>query len=129
MGTRATPGILDVACHDVREAVRDVIEQACLDMPPNQARSFRDDALLVASELVSNAILHADGVTRFDAYIEDGFLVMRVGDRSTRAPHLVRPEPGRPGGFGWMITQRLASRVNVDVRPDGKTVDAALALP
>ncbi|MEU5957839.1 ATP-binding protein [Streptomyces sp. NPDC047525] len=129
MTAPAAPKIQDIACHDARAAVRAVMEPACQSLPSSQARRFREDALLVASELTSNAILHGGGLTQFHAQIEGGSLLMQVSDRSTRAPHLVRPDPGRPGGFGWMITQRLASHVSVDIQPDGKTITAALAMP
>ncbi|MEU6002042.1 ATP-binding protein [Streptomyces sp. NPDC047197] len=129
MTTYAAPEIQEMACHDARAEVRAVLAPACRAMPSGQARHFRDDALLVASELASNAILHGGGLTRFHARIENGALLVQVSDRSTTPPHLVRPNPGLPGGFGWMITQRLASYVSVDIQPGGKTVTVALALP
>ncbi|MFD3480825.1 ATP-binding protein [Streptomyces sp. NPDC058695] len=128
MTTHTAPGPQEMGCHDARAEVRAVVETACR-LRSGQARSFREDALLVASELTSNAILHGGGLTRFNARIEDGSLVVQVSDHSTTAPHLVRHNPGLPGGFGWMITQRLASHVSVDIRPDGKTITAVLALP
>ncbi|WP_367045616.1 ATP-binding protein [Streptomyces sp. Je 1-332] len=129
MTSHTAPEIQDMACHDARAEVRAVLESVCLPLSSLQARRFREDALLVTSELTSNAILHGGGLSLFSACVEDGFLVVRVGDRSTAAPHLVRQNPGLPGGFGWMIAQRLASHVSVDVQPEGKTVTAVLALP
>ncbi|MER7196405.1 MULTISPECIES: ATP-binding protein [unclassified Streptomyces] len=128
MTTHTAPEIQEMRCHDARAEVRAVVETACR-LPSGQARRFREDALLVASELTSNAILHGGGLTRFHARIEDGSLLIQVSDHSTTTPHLVLHNPGLPGGFGWMITQRLASHVSVDIQPDGKTITAVLALP
>ncbi|WP_326715396.1 ATP-binding protein [Streptomyces sp. NBC_01474] len=128
MTTHTAPEIKEMGCHDARTEVRAVVETACR-LRSDQTRRFREDALLVTSELTSNAILHGGGLTRFNARIEDGSLLVQVSDRSMTAPHLVRHNPGLPGGFGWMITQRLASHVSVDIQPDGKTITAILALP
>ncbi|MFC9461164.1 ATP-binding protein [Streptomyces sp. NPDC056983] len=129
MATHTSPEIQEMGCHDARAEVRAVVETACRLRSGQAARRFREDALLVAGELTSNAILHGGGLTRFNARIEDGSLLVQVSDRSMTAPHLVRHDPGLPGGFGWMIAQRLASHVSVDIRPDGKTITAVLALP
>ncbi|MFC9678050.1 MULTISPECIES: ATP-binding protein [unclassified Streptomyces] len=129
MATHTSPEIQEMGCHDARAEVRAVVETACRLRSGQAARRFREDALLVAGELTSNAILHGGGLTRFNARIEDGSLLVQVSDRSMTAPHLVRHNPGLPGGFGWMIAQRLASHVSVDIRPDGKTITAVLALP
>ncbi|MFB7992008.1 ATP-binding protein [Streptomyces sp. NPDC056002] len=128
MTTHTAPEPQEMGCHDARAEVRAVVETAC-PLRSDQARRFREDALLVAGELTSNAIRHGGGLTRFNARIEDGSLLVQVSDHSTTAPHLVRHNPGLPGGFGWMITQRLASHVFVDIQPDGKTITAVLALP
>ncbi|MFB6859293.1 ATP-binding protein [Streptomyces sp. NPDC056341] len=128
MTTHTAPEIQKMGCHDARAEVRAVMETAGR-LRSGQARRFREDALLVTSELTSNAILHGGGLTRFNARIEDGSLLVQVSDQSMTAPHPVRHNPGLPGGFGWMITQRLASRVSVDIQPDGKTITAVLALP
>ncbi|MGY5036110.1 ATP-binding protein [Streptomyces sp. 900116325] len=128
MTTHTAPEAKEMGCHDARAEVRAVVETACRRRS-GQARRFREDALLVVSELTSNAILHGGGLTRFSACIEDGCLLIQVSDQSMEAPHLVRHNPGLPGGFGWIITQRLASHVSVDIQPDGKTITAVLALP
>ncbi|MFF1400809.1 ATP-binding protein [Streptomyces sp. NPDC058287] len=128
MTMHTAPEIQEMGCHDARAEVRAVVETACR-LRSGQARRFCEDALLVTSELTSNAILHGGGLTRFNARIEDGSLLVQVSDQSMTAPHHVHHNPGQPGGFGWMITQRLASHVCVDIQPDGKTITAVLALP
>lgn len=85
--------------------------------------------LLVVSELVTNAVQHAGGVTRFGLKTGEGTVTVVVEDSSRRPP---RPRPfdrTSPGGFGWPLVQTLAQDVQVSIRPDGKTVSAVLPLP
>ncbi|MEV6582755.1 ATP-binding protein [Streptomyces sp. NPDC051582] len=86
------------------------------------------DALLITSELVSNAIRHGGGVTAFRADIADGLLSLSIGDAS---PLLPAPRTGtveRPGGYGWPLVQRLAERVDCRTHPEGKTISTVLRL-
>ncbi|MFD7079319.1 ATP-binding protein [Streptomyces sp. NPDC059918] len=86
------------------------------------------DALLVTSELVSNAIRHGGGVTAFRAGVADGLLYLSIGDAS---PLLPAPRTGtveRPGGYGWPLVQRLAERVDCRTHPEGKTISTVLRL-
>lgn len=117
-----------LSCADARAEVRSVLMEVCCGLPPARAQRLRDDALLVASELVSNALLHAGVVIRFSARLVGGDLQLRVGDCSSDVPRRREPVSGRPGGYGWNIIQRLCTRVQVDPEPGGKTVTATLAL-
>lgn len=87
------------------------------------------DAVLVASELVSNAVRHADGVTGFRVSIGDGEVEISVSDASEERPRERTPRPlVREGGYGWGLVLRLA-RVEVEDGPGaGKTVRARLSL-
>ncbi|WP_343244677.1 ATP-binding protein [Streptomyces sp. SID11385] len=87
------------------------------------------DAVLVASELVSNAVRHAGGVTGFRVSIGDGEVEISVSDGSQARPCERTPRPlVREGGYGWGLVTRLA-RVEVVAGPgDGKTVRARLPL-
>ncbi|PJE99627.1 ATP-binding protein [Streptomyces carminius] len=96
------------------------------DTPPGRERS-RDDVLLVVSELVTNAVRHAPGpLTLCLAPAPDGVQIT-VRDGSPDPP---RPRPsdlnGGTGGFGWSIVRRLAHRVEVLPRPDGKEIHVFL---
>jgi anti-sigma regulatory factor (Ser/Thr protein kinase) len=62
-----------------------------------------DEARLIVSELVTNAIVHGRGEIRFELVLRDAFLHMRVGDHSIDPPRI--GDPGRPDG---------------DVRPGGR---------
>lgn len=95
-------------------------------------RAAAEDVLLVVSELITNACLHADGPE--ELRIGAGAKVLRVeivdlgtGAPSPRTPHRV----GRPGGHGMFIVQRLCLDWGVVRSPEGtgKTVWAELPAP
>ncbi|MFJ8887919.1 ATP-binding protein [Streptomyces sp. NPDC102402] len=88
------------------------------------------DALLVTSELVTNAVRHGGGLTGFTAEITDDGLLLTVADASTRAPVTAERAPGvvTVGGYGWLLVRRLAKRVSVTYLPGGKHIVALVAL-
>lgn len=97
-----------------------------------EQRAAAEDVLLVVSELVTNACLHADGAE--ELRIGNGTKIVRLevvdlgsGAPAPRTPH----RPGRPGGHGMFIVQRLCLDWGVVRNPDGvgKTVWAELAAP
>ena len=116
---------------------RDFTRQALQDwgwLPAASAdqRAAAEDVLLVVSELVTNACLHANGPE--ELRIGTGSKVLRLeivdlgtGSPSPRTPH----RAGRPGGHGMFIVQRLCLDWGVVRNPDGagKTVWAELAAP
>lgn len=53
---------------------------------------------------------------------------MLVGDASTRTPSSRRGDPGRPGGYGWPLIQRLTEQITITRHPEGKTIEAVLPL-
>jgi anti-sigma regulatory factor (Ser/Thr protein kinase) len=92
------------------------------------------DALLVASELTTNAMLHGGGVTGFDAEVVGQDLYLSVCDRERRRPVTLDPvdRQGRHrcGGRGWPIVCRLSRAVLVsDLPAGGKRVTAVIPLP
>ncbi|MET9497904.1 ATP-binding protein [Streptomyces sp. NPDC006552] len=96
------------------------------ELTAGQTRRLREDALLIASELASNALRHGGGITRFRARVQDGALLVEVSDPSPRAPQLRPHDPTVPGGFGWMMVNNLAHTVTVETDGRGKTIRAAL---
>jgi hypothetical protein len=90
--------------------------------------SWRDDVLLVACELLSNAHLHTPGATRLDIDIDGDQLIVAVTDQATTRP---APQPWRLDtlhGRGLHIIDCLATDWGVTPIPGGKTVWAALPL-
>ncbi|MEV2248671.1 ATP-binding protein [Streptomyces sp. NPDC049970] len=89
------------------------------------------DALLVTSELVTNAFRHGGGLTGFTAELTDEGLLLAVADASPDAP-VTSPHPPRTahvGGYGWPLVCRLAKRVSITFHPGGKRIIALVALP
>ncbi|MFE4217086.1 ATP-binding protein [Streptomyces sp. NPDC056844] len=88
------------------------------------------DALLVTSELVTNAVRHGGGLTGFTTEITDEGLLLTVSDASTRPPVTAERDPATPsvGGYGWLLVRRLAKRVSVTYLPDGKHIVALIPL-
>ncbi|MCX5589108.1 ATP-binding protein [Streptomyces erythrochromogenes] len=108
------------SCARARDYARRVLAEQYA--PP----SLVADVLTVVSELVSNAVRHAGGVTGFRVTVRAGQVVVEVSDRSALLPHLGPPCPHTPGGFGWRVVKTLAPSTFVRSHRTGKTVVAAL---
>ncbi|MEU7435581.1 ATP-binding protein [Streptomyces sioyaensis] len=95
-------------------------------------RAAAEDVLLVVSELVTNACLHAEGPEELRLRCSAKVLHLEVSDLGTGQPAPRSPHrPGRPGGHGMFIVQRLCLDWGVVRNTDGtgKTVWAELAAP
>ncbi|MGW8374628.1 ATP-binding protein [Streptomyces sp. ODS28] len=95
-------------------------------------RAAAEDVLLVVSELVTNACLHADGPEELRIGAGSKVLRLEIVDLGTGAPSPRTPHrAGRPGGHGMFIVQRLCLDWGVVRNPEGtgKTVWAELAAP
>jgi anti-sigma regulatory factor (Ser/Thr protein kinase) len=79
-----------------------------------------DEVILVVSELVTNAVVHAR--TPFEVVLSevDGRCRFAVSDGS-RDPPDPAPRPG-PGGFGLRLVSQLTTRWGYDLHPTGKTI-------
>ncbi|MFI8260841.1 ATP-binding protein [Streptomyces sp. NPDC085665] len=67
-----------------------------------------EDALLLVSEVIANACLHAGGPTSLVLRCTAGRLRIEVTDRSPAPPRTrQRADPSRPGGHGLLIMERL----------------------
>jgi hypothetical protein len=81
-----------------------------------------DDAELVVSELVSNAIRHANGELRLTLSATDEDLRMEVADGSGTLPIPRQPDPDDEQGRGLLLVDALAHTWGVDRAGSGKTV-------
>ncbi|GHF63885.1 ATPase [Streptomyces mashuensis] len=116
---------------------RDFTRQALYDwgwLPAADAdrRAAAEDVLLVVSELVTNACLHADGPEELRVSCTAKVLRLEVADLGAGTPAPRTPHrAGRPGGHGMFIVQRLCLDWGVLRAQDeaGKTVWAELAAP
>ncbi|MFE9635761.1 ATP-binding protein [Streptomyces sp. NPDC006463] len=85
-----------------------------------------EDSLLLVSELLTNASLHADGCHELVLTAGD-CLRIEVCDGTTTLPHR-RPAPQRgiPGGHGLHIVERLSDRWGAHALEHGKAVWAEI---
>ncbi|MFJ3889574.1 ATP-binding protein [Streptomyces rubrogriseus] len=91
------------------------------------------DAVLVASELTTNAILHGGGITDFQVDVVGPGVRLSVCDRSHDLPVAVPATDDRGrrrlGGRGWPIVCRLAREVRVaDLPSGGKRITVVVPL-
>ncbi|MFI7386134.1 SpoIIE family protein phosphatase [Streptomyces sp. NPDC049813] len=89
-----------------------------------------DTAVLLASELLGNVLVHTeqDAVLRADISGEPGRrrLLVEVTDRSDDVPHRRAPGELSSSGRGLVLLDLLAHQWNVRPEPEGKTVWFAL---
>lgn len=86
-----------------------------------------DDLLLVTSELVTNAVMHAGTASDLEVRLTPEEVEVRLSDGDPRVPRrrtLLGAVAGQ--GRGLTLLSALSSRWGVDRRTDGKTVWAVL---
>ena len=72
-----------------------------------QLSQLTDDAQLLASELVTNAVRHASGPIDVRAYVRDGFLRLEVGDSWVdHAPQPRHADPRTRAVAAWSSSTR-----------------------
>jgi serine/threonine-protein kinase RsbW len=75
-------------------------------------RARLDTAVLLISELVTNAVLHGRGQIRLSIEVGDGDARFTVCDEGGGKP-AVRSHPGPEGGWGLRLVGQLAARWGV----------------
>ncbi|MFF1510296.1 ATP-binding protein [Streptomyces sp. NPDC058326] len=113
------PGAAARARLEVHRLAGDAL-RAGRPLPP----ATENAAVLVVSELVTNAIRYADGECTLDLALEGDGIGIDVHDHNPDPPRPKAPDPGREGGFGLGIVSRLVDSLTVRSEPDGKTVHA-----
>lgn len=119
---------------EVREAVTRAVSERCRATHTPCDTEALADALLVASELTTNAMLHGGGITDFQVDVSGPGVRLSVSDRSDELPVVVEPTDRqgrrRPGGHGWPIVCRLSRDIRVsDLPAGGKCITAVVPLP
>lgn len=108
---------------EARRAVERAVTERCRATRTPCDAGALSDAVLVASELTTNAILHGGGLTDFRVDVEGPDIRLSVSDRSAELPVVREPvDPQgrrRVGGRGWPIVCRLARDVRVSDLPSG----------
>ncbi len=86
-----------------------------------------EDTLLLVSELLTNASLHAHGCRELVLTADEAALRIEVHDGMTTLTVRKRaPQPGVPGGRGLFIVERLSDRWGTHVYETGKAVWAEI---
>jgi anti-sigma regulatory factor (Ser/Thr protein kinase) len=80
-----------------------------------------DGAVLVLSELVTNAVIHAGGAERILVACSNGWIHISVHDRAAGPVHR-REDEAAVGGRGLRIVDELAEEWGWRPLPDGKAV-------
>lgn len=124
-----TPGAVSIGRDFTRRALTD---WGWLPDPPDPDRqTVAADILLVVSEILANASMHAGGARELvlDSGESTGALRLEVVDGDPRLPTPPKVHrPGLPGGHGLLIVEKLSDRWGVIPGPDGKTVWAEVDL-
>ncbi|MER6523245.1 MULTISPECIES: ATP-binding protein [unclassified Streptomyces] len=110
-------------CEDARAIAQEVL--AAVDV----GERLMDDVLLVVSELVSNAVRHAGGVTDFHVRPLRNCVAVEVSDASSVSPRMPGTPVEVPGGFGWLLVNKIADRTDIRSHDTGKTITAFIPLP
>jgi anti-sigma regulatory factor (Ser/Thr protein kinase) len=86
-------------------------------------RELTETALLLVSELATNAIRHGTPPVRLSLRLDSDRLRVEVTDSSPSMPQVAHPGPDQTSGRGLQIVQQLAARWGSQTsRTLGKTV-------
>jgi two-component sensor histidine kinase len=104
---------LEPAPRLVGDARRFVLEHA-----PELPDDTLDALVLLTSELVTNAVLHARTPLELGLTVADDSVVVTVHDLDLARPEQV-PYAGREGGWGLELVRALAEESEITPHPDG----------
>jgi anti-sigma regulatory factor (Ser/Thr protein kinase) len=107
-----------------RAAVRSYLRGA----PGEVDSQALDRALLLTSEIVTNAILHARTPLRLVVCLDNGEAEVRVYDGGQALPRRRSYQPDAGTGRGMNLVEALADRWGVEATPAGKCVWFAVAV-
>ncbi|MFD3325418.1 ATP-binding protein [Streptomyces sp. NPDC058701] len=109
-----------------RDATRAFLARATRLRAPAKDESA-DSVLLVAAELVANAIRHTVGPCALHLELLDGSIDVCVTDHSPQPPRPRTPSTDGAGGWGWFLVKRLATHIRIKPTPGGgKSICAAI---
>ncbi|MFC6065680.1 SpoIIE family protein phosphatase [Streptomyces ochraceiscleroticus] len=94
-----------------------------------QLAGLTDDARLLTSELLTNAVRHAGGPVRLRLCRTESGLTVEVTDRSPQFPHPRTPGTGDESGRGLTLVDALADSWGTRPAEDGKSVWFTLCAP
>ena len=110
----------DLAAREARNVVRDAVTEWNMD-------SCLDDALLVVSELVTNAASHGHGEISLHLHASNDLLRIEVQDERVDAiPESRSPQDNEPGGRGLFLVEALSTDWGWDVSQKTKMIWAEI---
>jgi anti-sigma regulatory factor (Ser/Thr protein kinase) len=113
--SRLPPALASAA--SARHLVRDTLIQAGV-----QSWTTVDTAMLLISELVTNAVVHAHTPVEVHIAVRGPVVRIEAHDGSTSPPRLPHVDAGATSGRGLAMVDELATSWGSVVGPDGKTV-------
>jgi anti-sigma regulatory factor (Ser/Thr protein kinase) len=102
-------------------------ELARLQLAGSCTREVLDTVLLVVTELVTNAILHARTMMRLSIEVRPECVRLGVEDHAAALPQRVRLDPHSITGRGLALVEQLSSASGVDSLASGKVVWSEIA--
>ncbi len=81
-----------------------------------------DDARLLTTELVANAVRHGAGAVKLRVEVEDGVVQVRVHDEGAEEPQVKEADLTSVGGRGLWIVECVADEWGSDREESGKSV-------
>lgn len=99
---------------EARASVRD----ACANAVPHLV----DDALLLVSELVTNAVQHGHAPVRLSVDCDSSGITVAVEDANPSLPRRRRPDRRRHSGRGLVLVEKVAAEWGVRRTEAGKQV-------
>lgn len=91
-----------------------------------EATDYLDSALVVTSELVTNAVLHARTTLTVKVEVQGPTVRVEVYDENPRLPIMAPCPPDATSGRGLSLVAALATSWGMENRDDGKVVWAAV---
>ncbi|GHD87550.1 ATP-binding protein [Streptomyces naganishii] len=115
---------------DARRAVHAFLKRAARTAHTHITRRAEQDALLVVSELVTNALRHAPGPCGLvlELSADNARLGISVWDTSPALPRLYERDGARVGGHGLYLVHACSRALTATARPGGKQISAEVAL-
>jgi anti-anti-sigma regulatory factor/anti-sigma regulatory factor (Ser/Thr protein kinase) len=103
-----------------------LVDAACRDWG---MAALRDDARLIASELVSNVLRHARGAPLLRLELAGERFVVAVADDDPNPPVPMDPPDSQPGGRGLRLVTRISTAWGYAPTAGGKITWASLRRP